>query len=87
MIIAKGIIPVAVRKFTSLIEALSYWRERGYPIASQEEIDKRLGICKGCEKWDQARFFGIGKCNTCGCSAVKQWLATSKCPLNKWGES
>lgn len=80
-------LPVAVTRFTSLIEALRYWRERGYPIASQEEIDKRFEVCKGCEKWDQTKFFGIGKCNTCGCSSIKQWLGTSKCPLNKWGES
>ena len=48
---------------------------------SQEEQDRRLAICGGCEQFDPQQ----GRCRKCGC--VGRWksqLATEQCPLGKW---
>ena len=58
----------------------------GEPISvDQEEQDRRLAICHECLPpegyWDAA----AGRCSKCGCfGAWKTWLATQKCPIDKW---
>ena len=58
----------------------------GMPTCTQEEINERLEICKGC-KW-----FRGGRCAKCGCACGnnKKFLnklawADQKCPIGKWG--
>ena len=60
---------------------------KGMPTCTQEEIDERLEICKGC-KW-----FNGESCRKCGCvcNNNKKFLnklawADQKCPLDKWGK-
>ncbi len=54
----------------------------GMKKASQEEIDRRLGICKGCP------FFVDGdapRCTKCGCHMnLKARWETAHCPIQKW---
>jgi len=60
---------------------------KGMPTCTQEEIDQRLDICRGC-KW-----FKGGTCLKCGCACVKNkkflnklaW-ADQECPIGKWGK-
>jgi ribosomal protein L40E len=56
----------------------------GFKRTTAEQHEARKQICQGCEMWDPTGFWGAGKCKKCGCSGAKLWLATSKCPLNKW---
>ena len=59
---------------------------RGEPVAvPQEEQDRRLAICHTCLPpegyWDVTR----ERCSKCGCFGEwKTWLATQKCPIDKW---
>lgn len=53
----------------------------GILLASPEEMEKRLGICLGCE------FFHVeySRCLKCGCFMnMKTRLQASKCPVDKW---
>jgi len=53
---------------------------------SQEQIDERMEICKGCE------FYQNNTCLKCGCALSRErnymnkllW-ADQSCPVNKWG--
>lgn len=47
----------------------------------QEEQDRRLAICKSCEKFDPVQ----ERCTLCGCYGKwKTWIASQKCPIGKW---
>lgn len=53
----------------------------GFAHVSKEEQERRLEICYTCEFWDSSQ----GRCSKCGCfGAFKTWLATQKCPVDKW---
>ena len=46
---------------------------------------ERKDICDRCEWWDAGGYGGVGKCRKCGCSRFKLYLATERCPIDKWG--
>ena len=54
----------------------------GMKNVSQEEMDRRIDICKGCE------FFTDGdrpKCSKCGCHLnIKARWESAHCPIDKW---
>lgn len=54
----------------------------GDPVTvSQEEQDRRMGICETCEKFDPVQ----ARCTLCGCYGKwKTWISSQKCPINKW---
>lgn len=53
----------------------------GFSHVSKEEQERRLEICYTCEFWDSSQ----GRCSKCGCfGTFKTWLATQKCPVDKW---
>ncbi len=52
-------------------------------FTSQEKRDRRLDICKGCERL----FKPTRTCKECGCfMTMKTWLRLAECPLEKWGQ-
>lgn len=62
------------------------WAKQGFPIADISNYEKRIAICKSCEFWNPKGFNGSGSCLKCGCSTqAKLRMATSKCPIDKWG--
>jgi hypothetical protein len=65
------------------------WHRAGRPWTPRAERRRRDTICKACEYANPGGNFGLGECTApgCGCSRIKTWLATSKCPLPepKWG--
>ena len=54
----------------------------GNPLnVSDEEKNKRLNICRGCEFFDKV----AERCSKCGCyMALKTYLKAEKCPVGKW---
>lgn len=50
-------------------------------LVSKEDRDRRRQICVSCDKYDPVQ----SRCTQCACfSALKPWLNTEVCPLNKW---
>ena len=50
-------------------------------VASKEEIERRLSICKACEFFEASPM----KCRKCGCFLnLKTRLETEHCPIAKW---
>jgi len=64
--------------FTS---SMAKWVGAGFKTVDEELYNKRLLTCRECEHWKEA---GIGRCMKCGCAGIKLWLATEKCPIDKW---
>jgi hypothetical protein len=62
--------------------ALKRWQAAGRPVVSRETARERAAICQGCEYWRAGGNFGLGECRApgCGCTRLKIWLATEKCP-------
>ena len=54
------------------------------PLATDEVVTERKETCLACLNWNPRGYGGTGKCEACGCSALKLTLAASKCPLSKW---
>jgi len=66
--------------------AISRWTAAGFSTVTREQYDARAAVCDACEYWDGNARLGLGKCGApgCGCTAMKRWLSTEKCPLGKW---
>lgn len=67
----------------------------GNPTCTQEQIDERLAICRGCEmfrKESTREDMGVCAHQSCGCQLSREqkylnklaW-ADQSCPLEKWG--
>ncbi len=71
-----------------LAEALGRWAFAGFPVATSKVVDARKAACQKCEFWDGSARLGLGKCNheKCGCTKLKWWLSTEKCPDGRWPE-
>ena len=69
---------------SNFASAISEWIANGAPVVSKAQYKERASQCLECEFWDPEAFAGKGKCLRCGCSGVKLYLATSKCPEGKW---
>ncbi len=82
----KGEAPSIGEMVVSAGKSLTKWVGSGFSKSTQEVIDLRLSICKGCEFWDAQALNGSGRCLKCGCSTwAKLRMASEKCPLDKWG--
>jgi len=72
--------------------AMKDWIKAGYPISSLELADQRHAACERCPFWNaRARKIPftatfLGKCmhKKCGCSKLKFFIQTSKCPEGRW---
>jgi hypothetical protein len=54
----------------------------GRPVVGHAaEVQRRLDLCRGCDRYDAAR----GRCTVCGCVATwKARLESQHCPIGKW---
>lgn len=59
-------------------KAIVKWMAAGLPVVSKPQFDQRLNTCGTCPEWT-----GL-TCLKCGCTGLKHWLATERCPLGKW---
>ena len=58
------------------------WASSGFKHVSQEVYEQRLDKCETCGFWQGESAFGYGRCGKCGCSGLKLFLATTRCPLD-----
>ena len=74
----------------NFLAATAAWAKAGFPLRTSAKTAEILTICKGSEDGLQPacpEWLGdalIPRCRKCGCTALKPWLATEKCPLGKW---
>jgi hypothetical protein len=72
------------RNFTA---AMAKWATvDGLSVVPDEIVTKRKEICDKCPHWNPDCYTGTGQCNICGCSGLKLYIPSSKCPLTppKW---
>lgn len=73
-------IPTQIVKFTS---SFIHHVANGLPQTSDPEQEKRLNICKECDKYIDNG--GDPRCSECGCFLkIKTSWAGESCPLKKW---
>lgn len=68
-----------VGNFTTSMAA---WVTAGFPVVSNDTFTDRLETCGKCESWDRSGTFP--RCSRCGCTQLKLWLKTERCPASKW---
>lgn len=59
-------------------KAIGEWAGKGFPVVSNEQFTSRYDVCRACENWTGYR------CKICGCTKMKLWLETEKCPERRW---
>ena len=74
--------PTLLAMATNFAAAMARWHDAGYRTLDTGDVQDRRAICEPCEHWRVA--LGFAWCRLCGCSKLKLWLPTEKCPLNKW---
>lgn len=62
--------------------AATGWALSGFKHVSQEVYEFRLERCEGCHFWQGQSAFGYGRCGKCGCSGLKLFMASTRCPLD-----
>ena len=74
----------------TLGRALVRWHRAGYKLASRDLRGLRKATCSACvlpdglPGYDPAARGGLGRCRSCGCTGLKWWLQSERCPLGKW---
>jgi len=76
--------PSAIDMARQFTRSALNWVRSGLPCVTNEQFQERLDTCKACDKWNGEAVFGLGRCGKCGCTGVKLFMTTEKCPLNKW---
>jgi len=75
--------PSLVDKAKSLTTAAVNWATQdGFSKVSDEVFQTRKNICLACPNWDAAAFNNTGRCKLCGCSIMKLYMPSSRCPDN-----
>jgi hypothetical protein len=76
--------PPILEQASSLFRSARDWVKSGFKLAPKAVPAERLAICESCEKWDLVQ----RRCRACGCTSLKPWAASSRCPLPepKWRE-
>ncbi len=80
--------PTIAGMLANFAAATARWAKAGLPVVADDQFKQRLNLCRNCPKgyWQETARFGLGKCASpgCGCTKLKLWLATEKCPLGVW---
>ena len=67
-------------KAADLYKAMADIAKRRY--VPKEVKEERRAICAACPHWQKR----LNRCSKCGCQmGVKTSLASSECPIGKWG--
>lgn len=78
--------PTPSQMAANFLTATSAWASAGFPVVTQAQYQARLAVCGQCVFWNPSARLGLGKCTQphCGCTKFKLWMATEKCPIDKW---
>jgi hypothetical protein len=75
--------PNLIDKAKSLSTAAVNWAAKdGFQRVSEEQFQARKNICLACPNWDSTAFNGMGKCRLCGCTGMKLYIPSARCPDN-----
>jgi hypothetical protein len=80
--------PTLAELAANFTSAVARWIGAGAPVVAEATYHARAAACAACSLWDASARAGLGKCQApgCGCTKLKRWLATERCPLGKWPE-
>lgn len=82
--------PTFVELAVRFARAMFSWAASGFSCVTADQFATRQQICAGsettpaCSAWRGSAGFGYGKCGSCGCTGLKLFMTTEKCPQNKW---
>src|ERR1051326_6138159 len=77
--------PTLAQLAKSFGTALAKWARDGFSTVPVQTLESRRGTCHDCDFWGgDGAYFGLGKCRKCGCSGLKLFLPTERCPIGKW---
>lgn len=76
--------PTRAQMAANFAGAMAGWLGQGFKTVPEAVYQERTALCLACEFWDGDARFGLGKCNKCGCTSLKRFLAKQACPLKKW---
>lgn len=79
-------LPTAAEIMARGMGAFGRWLAAGLPIVSESHRAARAAVCAACPFWEPQARLGLGRCRHrgCGCTLLKWWLATERCPAGKW---
>ncbi len=70
-----------LKKVKNLKDAMIDWAATdSFKRVSNEQFLHRKQFCLNCPYWDKSSFGGLGECKICGCSVMKLYIPSSKCP-------
>lgn len=70
--------PTGVELIRNFGAAVGRWAAAGFEVTGQDEYARRRVACDACADWVG------GRCRRCGCTGLKLWLATERCPAGRW---
>ena len=74
-------VPNLVDKARSLGTAVTDWvTQDKFSKVTDEQFQARKTICLSCPNWDNTGYNNTGKCKLCGCSVMKLYIPSAKCP-------
>lgn len=76
--------PTVPEMAATFARSVKRWVSNGMGTVDFEKFHARLQTCQACDRWNGEAMFGLGRCGKCGCSGVKLYMDTEKCPLDKW---
>lgn len=77
----RGIPLTAREKALLFFVDLRGWQEARFTVASRAQANARRRICEAHPCWQRTP---TPHCGVCGCSPVKFYLASSRCPRGHW---
>lgn len=82
-----AVAPPTIREMSqNFAGAMLRFAKSGFKTVDEDTAKARLAVCRQCDLWDENARKGLGKCNhgKCGCTLIKHYLASEKCPDGKW---
>lgn len=76
--------PTFSQKVRTFTHSMGEWVKAGAQVVSMEQLEARQAECSTCSYWRGAHVYGLGSCAKCGCTGLKLYLKTTKCPIGRW---
>lgn len=76
--------PTLLDRARSFAWAAKDWMRSGMPVTTHDVVQSRLETCRTCGYWSGESSPFHTACRKCGCTGIKMWMATSRCPIGKW---